>query len=222
MPDPNWTPVDRFFEEAFVRSSDALDHALIASDRADLRAMNVSATQGAFLNLLAQTLNARTILEVGTLGGYSTIWLAQALPEGGQLVTLEIDPVAAGVAQSNLERAGLADRVEIRLGPAIDSLAHLEAEGFGPVDLAFIDADKQNNLAYFEAALRLSRPGSLILIDNVVRGGRVIDPDSTDPSVLGTRRVVEAIAAEPRVSATALQTVGDKGWDGFILARVLA
>lgn len=221
MTESRWTPVDQYFEDALLAPDPSLEQALAASDAAGLRAMNVSPAQGAFLQVLAASIGARTILEVGTLGGYSTIWLARALPEGGRLVTLEIDPVAADVAQSNLERAGLADHVEIRRGPAIESLAQLESEEFGPVDFSFIDADKQNNLAYFEAALRLSRPGSLILIDNVVRGGRVIDSDSTDPSLIGTRRVVEAIADEPRVSATALQTVGEKGWDGFILARVI-
>jgi predicted O-methyltransferase YrrM len=212
--------VDRYFEQALLGPDAPLDEALIASEQAGLRAINVSPLQGKFLHLLARSISARTILEVGTLGGYSTIWLARALPDDGRLVTLEIDPVAAAIARANLDRAGFADRVEVRVGAALDSLAQLTAEEFGPVDFTFIDADKENNFAYFEAALQLSRPGSLIVIDNVVRGGRVADADSSDPSVTGTRRVIDALANEPRVSATALQTVGSKGWDGFILARV--
>ncbi len=221
MTENRWDAVGRYFEAALIQPDSGLMTALEASEAAGLAAINVSAAQGKYLQLLAMSIRAETILEVGTLGGYSTIWLARALPPDGRLVTLEIDPVAIEVARKNIERAGVAERVEIRTGAAVDSLAALEAEGFGPVDFSFIDADKLNNLAYFEAALRLSRPGGLIVIDNVVRGGRVIDPDSTDPSVIGTRRVVEAIAVEPRVTATALQTVGEKGWDGFILARVI-
>ncbi len=186
-----------------------------------MRAINVSPLQGKLLQLLAQSVGAQTILEVGTLGGYSTIWLARALPAAGRLVTLEIDPVAAEVARKNLDQAGFVDQVEVRLGAAKDSLADLILEGFGPIDFTFIDADKENNVAYFQAALQLSRPGSLIVIDNVVRGGRVVDAQSTDPSVTGTRALVETLSNEPRVSVTALQTVGSKGWDGFILARVI-
>lgn len=220
MSDARYEAVDDYFETALIAADDALEAALLASDAAGLRAINVSPLQGAFLHLLASSIGAGTILEVGTLGGYSTIWLARALPEGGRLVTLEIDPTAAEVARRNLERAGVADRVEIRLGRALDSLEVLAAEGFGPVDFTFIDADKENNLAYFQGALRMARPGSLILIDNVVRGGRVIDAGSRDSSVIGTRVLVEALSSEPRVTATAVQTVGGKGWDGFILARV--
>ncbi len=215
-----WHDVDAWFEQAFTTTDEILARALATSEAAGLRAINVSPLQGKLLHLLAQSIGARTILEVGTLGGYSTIWLARALPADGKLITLEIDPAAADVARANLDRAGFGTLAEVRLGPAVDSLAHLEADGFGPVDFSFIDADKQNNVAYFEAALRLSRPGSLIVIDNVVRGGGVIDPDSTDPSVTGTRALVAALANEPRVTVTALQTVGSKGWDGFILARV--
>jgi predicted O-methyltransferase YrrM len=212
--------VDRYFEQALLSPDAAFEQALIASERAGLRAINVSPLQGKLLQLLAQSIGARTILEVGTLGGYSTIWLARALTEAGRLVTLEIDPIAAVVARANLDRAGLASQVEVRLGAARDSLAELVAEGFGPVDFAFIDADKENNLAYFQAALQLSRPGSLIVIDNVVRGGRVVDAQSNDPSVTGTRALVDALSNDPRVSTTAIQTFGSKGWDGFILARV--
>ena len=221
MTENRWDAVDRYFESALMQPDSGLMSALEASEAAGLAAINVSAAQGKLLQLLALSIRAETILEVGTLGGYSTIWLARALPAGGRLVSLEIDPATAAVARANINRAGLSDRVEIRTGAAVDSLASLEAAGFGPVDFAFIDADKQNNVAYFRSALRMSRPGGLIVIDNVVRGGRVTDPDSTDPSVIGTRAVVEAIADEPRVTATALQTVGSKGWDGFILATVI-
>jgi predicted O-methyltransferase YrrM len=213
--------VDRYFEQALLPADVALDQALIASEQAGLRAINVSPLQGKLLYLLAQSVGAQSILEVGTLGGYSTIWLARALPAAGRLVTLEIDPVAASVARKNFDQAGFVDQVEVRLGAAKDSLADLILEGFGPIDFTFIDADKENNVAYFQAALQLSRHGSLIVIDNVVRGGRVVDAHSTDPSVTGTRALVETLSNEPRVSVTALQTVGSKGWDGFILARVI-
>ena len=213
--------VDHYFEQALLPYDPALEQALNASEAAGLRAINVSPLQGTMLQLLALSIGAKPILEVGTLGGYSTIWLARALPADGKLVTLEIDPVAAEVALRNLAQAGLADRVEVRLGAARDSLAARVEEEFGPVDFAFIDADKENNLAYFQAALQLSRPGSLIVIDNVVRGGRVVDGQSNDASVAGTRRLVEALAREPRVTSTAIQTVGRKGWDGFILFRVI-
>ena len=221
MTENRWDAVDRYFEAALIHPDSGLMSALEASEAAGLAAINVSAAQGKLLQLLAMSIRAETILEIGTLGGYSTIWLARALPDGGRLISLEIDSATAAVARANIERAGLSDRVEIRTGAAVDSLAELEAAGFGPIDFAFIDADKQNNVAYFQSALRMSRPGGLIVIDNVVRGGRVTDLDSTDPSVIGTRAVVDAIAAEPRVTATALQTVGSKGWDGFILATVI-
>lgn len=220
MASSEWNQVDEYFEAALLPTDDQLAAALTASDQAGLRAINVSALQGKLLWLLAQSIGARTILEVGTLGGYSTIWLARALPANGRLVTLEIDPVAAGVARVNLDRAGFSEQVEVRIGPAFESLAQLEAEDFGPIDFTFIDADKENNLTYFEAALRMSRPGSLIVIDNVVRGGRVTQPWSGDSSVIGTRELVDALSSESRVTATALQTIGSKGWDGFILARV--
>ncbi len=163
---------------------------------------------------------ARSILEVGTLGGYSTIWLARALPPGGRLVTLEAEPHHAEVAVANLERAGVGDRVDVVVGPALDTLPVLAEEGRGPFDLAFIDADKEHNADYFRWAVRLARPGGVVVVDNVVRRGLVVDPTSDDPAVVGTRRLFDVIAAEPRVSATAVQTVGSKGHDGFVLAVV--
>jgi predicted O-methyltransferase YrrM len=170
--------------------------------------------------LVAQMLGAKSILEVGTLGGYSTIWLARGLSPGGRLITLEVDPTHAQVARANLDRAGFADTVDVRLGRAIDTLPQLEAEGVGPFDLTFIDADKPSNPDYFRWALRMSRPGSVIIVDNVVRAGKVADASSDDPAVAGTRALMDLIASEPRVDATAIQTVGAKGYDGFALAVV--
>jgi predicted O-methyltransferase YrrM len=170
--------------------------------------------------LFAKLANARAILEVGTLGGYSTIWLARALPPGGRLVTLEYEPKHADVARSNLARAGLADVVDVRVGAALETLPTIAAEGGGPFDLVFIDADKPNNPHYFEWALKLTRPGSLIIVDNVVRDGQIVDATNTDPRIQGTRHLYEMIAKEPRVSATAIQTVGSKGYDGFVMAIV--
>jgi predicted O-methyltransferase YrrM len=180
----------------------------------------VSPAQGKFLYLLAKSTAARHILEVGTLGGYSTIWLARALPADGRLVTLEIDPHHAEVARRNLEEAGVGDRVEVRVGPALDSLAALAKERIGPFDFVFIDADKEHNADYVDAAIDLARPGALILVDNVVREGGVLDDRSTDSKILGTRRLYDTLANEPRLEATAIQTVGAKKWDGFILAVV--
>ena len=216
MTQETWDAVDGYYSGLLVGQDAGLDAALEASDTAGLPGIAVSATQGKLLNLLARMRGARRILEVGTLGGYSTIWLARALPADGQLITLEYDPKHAEVARANIARAGLADRVEVRLGAALDTLPSLE----GPFDLSFIDADKVNNPAYFRAALAMSRPGSVIVVDNVVRGGGVADPDSTDPSVRGTRELAELLASEPRVDATAVQTVGSKGYDGFAIALV--
>jgi predicted O-methyltransferase YrrM len=216
-----WSAVDRYFEGRLVGDDPVLAEAVRATEAAGLPRIQVSATQGKLLQLLALTRGARTILEIGTLAGYSAIWLARALPAGGRLVSLELDPRHAEVARANLARAGLADVVEVRVGRALDSLPKLAADGLGPFDLVFIDADKQNNPGYFEWAVRLTRPGSLIIIDNVVREGRVADAHSTDPSIVGTRTVHDLIAAEPRVSATAIQTVGDKGYDGFTLVLVV-
>jgi predicted O-methyltransferase YrrM len=190
----------------------------VASTEAGLPAINVAPNQGKLLHLWARMVGARSILEVGTLGGYSTIWLARALPAGGRLVTLEADPHHAEVAAANLDRAGVGDVVDIVVGRALDTLPVLAEEGRGPFDLTFIDADKSSNADYFRWAVQLSRPGAVVMVDNVVRGGAVTDADSDDPSVVGTRRLFEAVAAEPRVSATAVQTVGSKGHDGFLLA----
>jgi predicted O-methyltransferase YrrM len=211
-----WSAVDDYITSTLVPSDDALDAALAASTAAGLPTIQVSATQGKFLFLLAQISNARSILEVGTLGGYSAIWLARGLAPGGRLVTLEADPKHAEVARKNVARAGLAAAVDIRVGLALDLFPSVE----GPFDLAFIDADKINNANYFDWALRLSHVGSVIVIDNVVRKGQVTDASSTDPGVVGVRRLNERIMKEPRVSATTLQTVGHKGYDGFTLVRV--
>lgn len=217
-----WTTVDNYITDLLVPSDPALDAALEASDAAGLPPANVAPNQGKLLQLLAQIQGARSILEIGTLGGYSTIWLGRALPADGRLITLEADPKHADVARSNIDRAGLADRVELRLGRAIDTLPQVASEGHGPFDMIFIDADKPSNPEYFRWALRLSRPGTLIIIDNVVRNGEVADPASSDPSVHGVRRLNKMLAAERRVTATAIQTVGSKGYDGFAMALVTA
>jgi predicted O-methyltransferase YrrM len=222
MTQQTWTAVDRYLEDLLVGHDAALEAALHACAEAQLPPINVAPTQGKLLHLLARLCGARAILEIGTLGGYSTIWLARALPADGRLVSLEVDPKHAEVARDNIARAGLSDRVEVRLGRALDTLPKLAAEGKQPFDLAFIDADKANIPAYFKWALQLSRPGSLIVVDNVVREGAVIEADSLDASVQGVRRLNELMAAEPRVSATAIQTVGVKGYDGFALALVMA
>jgi predicted O-methyltransferase YrrM len=220
MSQEQWTAVDRYLTDLLVPADAALEAALGDSAAAGLPAINVSPNQGKLLHLLARLQGARTVLEIGTLGGYSTIWLARALPAGGRLVTLEADAKHAEVARANIARAGLADVVEVRLGPALETLPRLAAEGRGPFDLIFIDADKEGYPDYLTWSLRLSRRGSLIVADNVVRKGAVIDPASDDPRVQGARRFNELLAAEPRVSATAIQTVGSKGYDGFALALV--
>jgi predicted O-methyltransferase YrrM len=220
MTQEKWTAVDRYITDQMVPPDAALDAALEASARAGLPAINVSPNQGKLLMLLAQMQGARTILEIGTLGGYSTIWLARALPAGGRLITLEFLPKHAELARANIERAGLSHLVEVRLGSALDLLPLLAAEKVGPFDLTFIDADKEHTADYFEWALKLSRVGSVIVTDNVVRKGAVLDPASPEASVQGMRRFYARVAAEPRVSATAVQTVGSKGYDGFSLARV--
>jgi predicted O-methyltransferase YrrM len=217
-----WTAVDRYITDLLVPSDPALDAALSASAAAGLPAVNVAPNQGKFLAMLAQLQKARSILEIGTLGGYSTIWLARALPAGGRLITLEADPAHADVARANIARAGLADVVELRLGPALDTLPQIASEKLGPFDLIFIDADKPTYPEYFGWAMKLSKRGSLIIADNIVRNGAVIDPASEDPRVHGVRRFNELLAAEPRVSATAIQTVGSKGYDGFAIALVIA
>jgi len=222
MTQKKWTAVDRYINDLLVPPDAALAAALEASAAAGLPAINVAPNQGKLLMLLAQLQRARTILEIGTLGGYSTIWLARALPADGRLITLEADAKHAEVAQANIARAGLDNIVELRLGQALNSLPQIADEGRGPFDLIFIDADKPSTPDYFKWALRLSRRGSLIIVDNVVREGAVIDPDSDDASVQGARRFHELVAAERRVSATTIQTVGSKGHDGFTLALVIA
>ena len=221
MSQQQWAAVDRYFTDLLLPPDAALDAAMAASEAAGLPAISVTPPMGKLLHLLARVHGARNVLEVGTLGGYSTIWLARAMPAGGRLVTLEIDPKCAEVARANISRAGVEEVVELRLGPALETLPLLAAEGRGPFDLIFIDADKPNNPGYFGWALKLSRVGTLIVIDNVVRDGAVIDAGSEDPKVQGVRRVSEMLAREPRVSATAVQTVGGKGYDGFALALVV-
>ena len=222
MDDPRWAAVDGYFADHLAPQDDALSAALAANARAGLPPHDVSPLQGRLLQVLARAVSARLVLEIGTLGGYSTIWLARALPAGGQVVTLESDPAHAAVARSNLERAGVAGSVELRVGRAIETMPQLAADGRGPFDLIFIDADKPSNPEYFQWALKLSRPGSLIVVDNVVRDGAVLDAASKDASVQGVRRLNALMAAEPRVSATAIQTVGSKGYDGFAVALVIA
>jgi predicted O-methyltransferase YrrM len=217
-----WTAVDRYLDGLLVPPDPVLDAAHAAAAAAGLPAHEVAPNQGKLLQLLARLQRARAILELGTLAGISTIWLARALPEDGRLVTLEADPVYADVARANIARAGLADVVEVRLGRAADSLAELVDEGREPFDLVFVDADKAGNPEYLGWALELTRPGSMIVADNVVRGGAVVDPESSDPSVRGVRRFLELVAAEPRLSATAIQTVGVKGHDGLALALVVS
>ncbi|MGP8071596.1 MAG: O-methyltransferase [Thermoplasmata archaeon] len=215
-----WVAVDRYLERLHRPTDPVLRATLHASAVAGLPSIQVSPLQGRFLHLLARMQKARRILEVGTLGAYSTIWLARALPPGGRLITLELEPTHAAVARANLRRAGLERRVEVRVAPALESLARLSAEGAGPFDLIFLDADKPNNLKYLEWALRLSRPGSAIVVDNVVRKGRVANLGSHDPRDRGIRRMNARLAAEPRLLATTIQTVGRKGYDGFVLAIV--
>lgn len=216
MSDTRWRDVDAYIVDLVVGKDPALRHALQASKEAGLPHIAVSAAQGKMLHLMARSIGAKRILEVGTLGGYSAIWLARALPDGGKLVTLEIDPKHADVARANIASAGLSSKAEVRTGAALDLLPKVE----GPIDFSFIDADKENNAAYFEHALRLSRPGALIIVDNVVRDGAVIDPNG-NAMVQGVRELFDRVASEKRVSATAIQTVGDKGYDGYLMAVVL-
>ncbi|MCI3239992.1 MULTISPECIES: O-methyltransferase [Streptomyces] len=216
-----WDDVDDYFTTQLSPNDEALDAAVRESEAAGLPRVAVTAPQGKFLQLLAQIQGARTILEIGTLGGYSTIWMARALPTSGRLISLEYSARHAEVATRNIARAGLERIAEVRVGPALESLPKLADENPAPFDLVFIDADKGNNPQYVEWALRLTRSGSLIVVDNVVRQGRVTDADSTDPDVVGSRAAIELIARHPRLTGTALQTVGSKGHDGFALARVL-
>jgi predicted O-methyltransferase YrrM len=221
MSQEQWTAVDQYITDLIVRPDAALNSALADSTAAGLPAINVTPPLGKLLHVLARAHGARNILEIGTLGGYSTIWLARALPPGGRLITLESEPKHAEIASANIARAGLSSVVELRLGRALDTLPKLAAEGRGPFDLIFIDADKPSNTEYFAWALWLSRPGTVIIVDNVVRKGAVIDSASTDENVQGARRFYDALAKESRVVATAIQTVGSKGYDGFAIAIVL-
>ena len=216
-----WTAVDSYFGDLLIARDEKLDTALAANQKAGLPAIDVSRLQGKFLELLVRISGARRILEIGTLGGYSTIWLARGLPEGGRIVTLEFDPHHAEVACANLEHAGVLDRVDLRVGRAIDTLPKLENTADSPFDLIFIDADKESYPEYLDWTLRLSRVGTVIVADNVVRDGRVVEADCDDERVQGVRRFTERLAAEPRLNATVLQNVGTKGYDGLALAVVV-
>jgi predicted O-methyltransferase YrrM len=220
MTQEQWSAVDRYLTDALLPPDDALEHAQRTSAAAGMRAIAVAPNQGKLLALLARSIGSRRILEIGTLGGYSTIWLARELPEGGRLVTLEISPQHAEIARENLTYAGLGDRVEVRVGAAVDTLKALAAEGVPRFDFVFIDADKAHIPEYFTLSLALTRPGGMIIVDNVVRGGAVADSGSADPDVQGVRRFNELAARESRVRTTAVQTVGSKGYDGFALVLV--
>jgi predicted O-methyltransferase YrrM len=221
MTQETWDAVDQYFADLLAPPDPVLEETLEASAKAGLPAINVAPSQGKFLNLIARIRGAKKILEIGTLGGYSSIWLARALLPDGKLITLEADPKHAEIARKNIDRAGLSTVVEVRLGRALDTLPKLEAEGAGPFDLVFVDADKPSNPAYFEWAVKLSGPGSVLVFDNVVRHGGVVDSSSDDPGLIGTRRLVELLSTDPRVDATAIQTVGVKGYDGFAIALVV-
>jgi predicted O-methyltransferase YrrM len=220
MSQEKWTAVDRYIEDALGLSDPVLEAAVAAAKAAGLPEIQVAPNQGKLLWLLARARGARRILELGTLGGYSAIWLARALPPGGRLVTLELDPKHAEVARANLERAGLASLVDLRVGPALETLPKLAAEGAGPFELVFVDADKAAMPQYCEWALKLSAPGAVLVFDNVVRQGGLLDDSGSNPSVEGVRRLHGMLAADPRVSATTIQTVGCKGWDGLTIAYV--
>ena len=215
-----WTKVDEYYSSLFMLSDRVLEQALADSTAAGLPGINVAPNQGKLLSLIAKAAGVRKILEIGTLGGYSTIWLARALPPDGRLITLELNPKHAEVARTNIARAGLDKVVEVRQGPALSSLEQLVSEQAGPFDFIFIDAHKPEYTEYFQWSLKLSRPGTLIIADNVVRNGAVADAATTDELVLGIRRFNDALAQEKRVSATALQTVGSKGYDGLVMALV--
>ncbi len=215
-----WTSVEEYVDGLLIPADPVLEAARKASEDAGLPVIAVTASQGRLLHLLAKMLGARQILEIGTLGGYSAIWMARALPADGRLVTLEFEPKHFAVARENIALAGMSDRVDQRLGAALDTLPLLEAEDAGPFDFVFIDADKENCAPYFDWAVRLSRPGTVIVVDNVIRDGEVANAKTADPLVAGIRRFNEAVAAEPRVSATTVQTVGSKGYDGFTLIRM--
>jgi predicted O-methyltransferase YrrM len=217
---PLWTAVDQYLGGLLAPSDEQLEATLKANRIAGLPQIDVSPLQGKFLHVLVRMTQARRVLEIGLLGGYSTIWMARALPRGGRIVSLEFSPKHAAVASANLKRAGLLNRVDIRVGPALDSLPVLAAERGGKFDLIFIDADKQNNPQYLEWALKLARPGSLIVVDNVARHGRIIEAKSKEADIVGTRRCLEMMATHPKLSAFAMQTVGSKGLDGYAMAVV--
>jgi len=220
MTEDLWTKVDQYFSRKLLPKDPILDAAVESTEKAGLPPIAVSPNQGKFLHMLAQLVNARAILELGTLGGYSTIWLARGMRPGGRLITVELDPKHAEVARSNISRAELKDVVDSRIGSALDVLPQLAAEKRGPFDLIFIDADKQNIPAYFEWSMKLSHPGTLIIVDNVVRDGEVIDANSPDDRIAGVRKFVDLLATESRASATTIQTVGTKGYDGFTMVLV--
>lgn len=215
-----WNEVDLYMNNKLIQPDPILEEVLKANQKAGLPAIDVSPSQGKFLHLLASLKGAKRILEIGTLGGYSTIWLARALPKDGQLITLELSAQRAEVARANLKRAGVSHLVEVIVGPGLDTLAVLKDKGTDPFDLIFIDADKPNNPNYLKWALELSKKGSLIICDNVVRQGHVVNAESEDENVKGIRQFMNALAQEKRISATAIQTVGSKGYDGFILGIV--
>ena len=215
-----WEAVEHYFDKVLVAQDSALEDALATAAAEKLPAIQVSSGQGKLLHLLARILGARKILEIGTLGGYSTIWMARALPEGGRLITLEADPKHADVARKNFARAGVENKVELRMGKALDTLPQIAAEGVGPFDLFFIDANKSNMPEYFEWSLKLARKGSVIIADNVVRGAAVLEADSKDADIQGVRRFLEIVGKEKRVSGTALQTVSTKSYDGFAMVVV--
>lgn len=220
MSQTEWSAVARYITEKLVPADPILTAILERNEAAGLPPHDVSPAQGKFLHLLARMICARRVLEIGTLGGYSTVWLARAVGPGGRIVTLEYDPRHAEIARANIDAAGMSGLVDLRIGAALDLLPMVEADNIGPFDLVFIDADKPNNPAYLDWALRLARPGTVVVGDNVVRDGAVIDPGSADPRVQGVRTFFDRLAGDPRVSATALQTVGSKGWDGFAIALV--
>ena len=220
MTQETWTAVDEYVVDTFALEDSVLIEVQAACERAGLPPIQVSAAQGKYLELLAKMIGAQRVLEIGTLGGYSTIWMARGLPASGRIVTMELDPKHAEVAGGNFVRAGLSDMIDLRVGAALESLPGVEREGLGPFDLVFIDADKANIPAYFEWALRLSRPGTVIIVDNVVREGAVIDAASTDAAVLAVRRFNEMAASAPGVQTTVIQTVGTKGYDGFAVSLV--
>lgn len=216
----SWSSMEQYFDSALLSSDDILDSVLAANAAAGLPNYDVTPSQGKLLHLLVRLQQPKFVLEIGTLGGYSSIWLARALPAGGKLVTLELEPHHAEVARENFVRAGVEDKIDLRIGDALETLCELEAANAGPFDFVFIDADKQRNPEYFSHAITLSRSGSLIVVDNVVRGGSVLEADCDDPGAQGIRRLLEMLSNDDRVSATALQTVGGKGYDGFLFAIV--